>query len=105
VIRAILAMTPWFVSLLHPRPPVAITHGTATWYSNGPGIYAAAGPALRHGHWRGRSVQVCTHSRCLTVRLTDWCRCGGGRVIDLSPAAFARLAPLSRGTVRVEVRD
>jgi rare lipoprotein A (peptidoglycan hydrolase) len=41
------------------------------------------------------------------VRLTDWCQCYRGerreRIIDLSDDAFARLAPLSTGVVRVTV--
>jgi rare lipoprotein A (peptidoglycan hydrolase) len=51
-------------------------------------------------------VQVCA-SRCVTVRLTDSCQCYRGetreRLIDLSDDAFARLAPLSRGVIRVTV--
>lgn len=83
--------------------------GTASWYWNGPGLYAAAGPALRVGAWRGRLVTVCAAaksgvvSRCLHVRLTDACQCYGTRLLDLSRDAFARLAPLSVGLVRVRV--
>ena len=91
--------------------PVAASHvprdGVATWYDDGPGLYAAAGPALRHGDWRGSRVRVCAGERCITVRLSDWCACGprGGRttVLDLSADAFRRLAPLSRGVIRVRV--
>jgi hypothetical protein len=64
---------------------------------------AAAGPALRVGHWRGRVVTVCA-AVCIRVRLIDLCQCYGSRVIDLSDESFGRLAPLSRGLVRVEVR-
>ena len=81
--------------------------GRASWYDDGGGLYAAAGPALRVGDWRGRLVTVCAGS-CVKVRLTDWCQCYENtdreRVIDLSPAAFTALAPLSRGLVKVEVR-
>jgi hypothetical protein len=87
--------------------------GTATWYCK-PGVsvchdaypggmYAAAGPKLRVGNWRGRVVRVCGNGRCINVKLIDWCACGGGRVIDLYSDAFRRLAPLSSGTVRVTV--
>src|SRR4051812_17147745 len=34
--------------------------GTASWYDVGKGLYGAAGPALRKGHWRGRTVSVCS---------------------------------------------
>ena len=83
--------------------------GYATWYSVGPGLYAAAGPALRVGDWRGRMVEVCangTHA-CLRLRLVDHCACGDRRgtatVLDLSADAFSMLAPLSRGLVEVTV--
>ena len=87
--------------------------GTATWYcktgvsachhSYPGGMYAAAGPALRVGAWRGRSVRVCGGGTCITVRLIDWCACGGGHIIDLYSDAFRRLAPLSAGGVHVTV--
>jgi hypothetical protein len=86
---------------------VVVSSGLATWYNNGPGFYGAAGPALRKGNWRGRAVIVCHSGRCVKVRLTDWCACGPRHgvqtVIDLSPAAFRALAPLSRGIIKVEV--
>jgi len=71
-------------------------------YSHSSGMYAAAGPALRVGDWRGRVIQVCT-SRCINVTLVDWCACPN-RVIDLFGDAFRRLAPLSTGIVPVTVR-
>jgi len=81
--------------------------GVATWYDDGPGLYAAAGPSLRHGDWRGSRVRVCAGDRCVDATLRDWCACGSRRgvptVLDLSPAAFRRLAPLSRGVVHVRV--
>lgn len=81
--------------------------GVATWYADGPGLYAAAGPALRHGDWRGSIVRVCAGDRCVDATLRDWCACGDRRgvptLLDLSPAAFRRLAPLSRGVVAVTV--
>jgi hypothetical protein len=93
------------------RPVTAIPSpglsGRASWY-RAPAGTAAAGPALRRalGDWRGSRVQVCA-SRCVVVSLTDWCQCYRGedreRLIDLSDDAFARLAPLSRGLVRVTV--
>ena len=80
--------------------------GSATWYcctrGHSSGEYvAAAGPALRVGNWRGRYVTVCA-SRCIRVRLVDWCGCPG-HVIDLHPGAFRSIAPLSRGVVSVRV--
>lgn len=83
--------------------------GFATWYDdpNRDGLYAAAGPALRVGDWRGDTVRVSAGGRSVTVRLVDFCACGDrhgtATVIDLSSAAFRRLAPLSQGLVRVTV--
>ena len=97
-------------------PPGRIrARGTATWYcvagvsachrSAGSGMYAAAGPALRVGHWRGRRVTVCQgDDDCVRVKLIDWCACEDGRVVDLYGDAFRRLAPLSNGEIRVTVR-
>lgn len=66
------------------------------------GLYAAAGPALRVGAWRGRLVTVCHRTLCARARLVDWCACPG-RLVDLYGSVFGRLAPLSRGLIRVEV--
>jgi rare lipoprotein A (peptidoglycan hydrolase) len=66
-------------------------------------MYAAAGSELRVGAWRGRLVRVCSSGRCVSVRLIDWCACGGARIIDLYSDAFRRLAPLNAGVVRVTV--
>jgi hypothetical protein len=78
--------------------------GLATWYPAQIG-HAAAGPSLRVGRWRGRIVVVCVGAtrRCISVRLTDWCRCGHGHIVDLAAGSFRRLAPLSRGVVSVVV--
>jgi hypothetical protein len=98
-----------------PTPPPNPTHsvsGRAAWYCNNGsgcpagysgGLYAAAGPELRIGNWRGRTVTVCGSGNCINVKLVDWCACGGARVIDLFGAAYGRLAPLSTGTLAVRV--
>ena len=97
-------------------PVVGRSHrvgGTASWYCQtgvsachrdyAGGMYAAAGPALRVGDWRGRHVRVCTGSNCVIVQLIDWCACGSGPAIDLYSDAFRRLAPLSEGTISITV--
>ncbi len=99
-----------------PKPPPNPTHsvrGSASWYCkpgvsachNGysGGLYAAAGPALRVGNWRGRTVSVCGSGNCVNVKLIDSCWCASGRVIDLYSDAFRRLAPTSVGTISVRV--
>ncbi len=80
------------------KPGVSACH-----YQYSGGLYAAAGPALRVGNWRGRTVNVCSGSRCVRVKLIDWCQCYGTRVIDLYSDAFSRLASLSEGTISVRV--
>ena len=80
------------------KPGVSACH-----YQYSGGMYAAAGPALRVGDWRGRTVTVCGSGNCVNVKLMDWCACGSGRVIDLYSDAFSRLAPLSSGTLSVRV--
>lgn len=100
-----------------PTPkPKAASHrvsGVSSWYclpgvsdchyAYSGGFYAAAGPALRVGSWRGRTVHVCSGGRCVNVKLIDWCQCYGSRVIDLYSDAFRRLSPLSEGTIPVTV--
>lgn len=90
----------------------ALLGGVATWYVDAKhhphgGLYAAAGPSLRHGEWRGSLVRVTSGGRSVTVRLTDFCACGDRNgiptILDLSADAFRKLAPLSRGIVAVEV--
>lgn len=92
-----------------PRQPDAEASGVASWYRWRHGE-AAAGPALRRvlgPAWRGRTVLVHHGGRSVRVVLTDWCQCYRGRpderIIDLDARAFAALAPLSSGLIRVEV--
>lgn len=80
--------------------------GQATWYDDGPGLYAAAGPKLRAliPGYLGRYVEVCARGVCLRLRLVTSCWCvPNSRIVDLSPEAFSRLAPLSQGIVSVSV--
>jgi hypothetical protein len=96
------------MALSTPTSPATVA-GTASWYDFYP-RQAAAGPRLRAmlgSGWRGSTVKVCVLSKCLAVRLTDWCQCYRGtareRLIDLDDRTFAALMPLSRGIVRVKV--
>lgn len=80
--------------------------GVASWYrgtysSGERTLYAAVG-SWRWGDTPYR-VTVTAGDRSVTVVVRDHCHaCEDGRpLIDLSPAAFAALAPLSRGIVRV----
>jgi hypothetical protein len=89
------------------RTPLSVK-GVASWYCctahYGDGLYAAAGRALRAflgPKWRGMRVRVCAAS-CIVVRLVDW-MANPKALIDLEPAAFRLLAPLSRGLITVRV--
>ena len=89
-------------------PPPAI-RGVASWYRYIPG-HAAAGPALRRAlgpAWRGKVVRVVRRTETGThfalVKLTDWCACPNGRIVDLDVRSFARLGSPSLGLVRIEV--
>ncbi len=115
-----LTVAPKVIAARTPRPAPQVASGgstgasgKATWYCK-PGVsvchraypggmYAAAGPRLRVGKWRGRVVQVCGGGTCISVKLIDWCACPGARVIDLYSDAFRRLAPLNKGTIDVTV--
>lgn len=89
--------------------------GLASWYCRvgvsactrgypASGLYAAAGPALRVGNWRGRWVTVTANGRSVRARLSDWCACPGGRVIDLYASIVNALGlSLSRGIYTVRV--
>ena len=95
-------------AIVRPVEASSYRSGQATWYcctrGYSAGSYvAAAGPALRIGHWRGRYVTVWSGLRHVRVRLSDFCVCRAGVVIDLHPSAFRALAPLSRGVVKVRV--
>lgn len=100
--------------LLAPVAPTApLVAGGASWYGTGPGAgEAAAGPGLRRAlgvHWRGQHVRVCRAgtTRCVRVRLSDWCSCPArGRQVDLSDEDFrtlTRTALRPRGNLRLGV--
>lgn len=84
-----------------PMPDGSSITGIASWYDAGPGLYAAV-PTWRWGDEPYR-VRVTAGHRSVVVTVLDFCGCPGGRVIDLSADAFARLAPLSAGLVRVTI--
>jgi rare lipoprotein A (peptidoglycan hydrolase) len=70
-------------------------------------VRLGAVPSFRWGD-RPYRVRVCRQdrpTRCVTVRIVSFCRCPDGRVIDLSPWAFSKLAPTWRGTLPVSVED
>lgn len=90
-----------------PLPPGVL--GVASWYADKlrpAGALYAAMPRYRRGG-PAQKVMACAGSRCVTVPVVDFCQCHVGtpdeRLIDLSPAAFSRLAPLSVGLIEVSL--
>lgn len=91
----------------HSVAPEAVPtiHGKATWYcctrGYGPSDMVAA-IDRKDAPWRkGDRVRVTAGDRSVVVQIVDVCACKGRRVIDLSSGAFLRLAPLSRGVIRI----
>jgi len=68
-------------------------------YRKGETVMYAAVPGFKWGDEAYRAL-VCYKGKCVNVTIRD-CLCSrkGGGYIDLSPAAFMRLAPLSRGAL------
>ena len=80
-------------------------------------MYAAVGTFKYRNkpYW----VQVCRvgTTKCVTVLVRDYCHgawralkakkwsATSRRVIDLSPAAFIQLAPMSRGVIEVTIKE
>lgn len=77
--------------------------GVATYYDDGPGYYGSV-PTWHAGD-TPYPATVCHAGRCVAVTVRGYCACGDrhgkATVIDLSPAAFRRLAPLSAGVIDV----
>jgi hypothetical protein len=94
----------------------ALIGGKATWcaptpthcQSWGGGALVGAVPSFSYGD-EPYLAEVCSGGACVTVTVVSYCACGdrGGEptVIDLSPAAFSRLAPLSAGVIDVTMES
>lgn len=88
-----------------------LASGQASWYCRSGvsictrghpgGLYAAIRRDLLY--LRGRSISVCTSSKCIRVTVID-CNCGThANLIDLYSDAYRRLAPLSSGRINVRI--
>lgn len=98
--------------------PMSTVTGTATWYCGkgqqgtsyctagyGPQDLVAAIDRKDSSFRKGDRVRVSSGGRSVVVTIVDVCGCRGRRVIDLSSAAFRRLAPLSRGVIPVTLES
>jgi len=125
MISALLALVLIGAAPIEPGPAVATWYDATrnhAWYTQEPRRGAVSrnqddGPyryyaAVRGFRWGDRPYQldVCRTDiadRCVRVWVVDWCSClkrrPGREAIDLSPAAFLRLAPLGRGVVPVMI--
>jgi hypothetical protein len=89
-------------------PTTAQEPHIATWYEDGPGLYAAV-PSYRFGD-PTYQLRVSRGDSSVVVTVRDFCGCPRGVDIDLSPAAFAALVPgeptpLSLGVIEVTIGD
>jgi hypothetical protein len=75
--------------------------GQATWYATPWGGLSAASPWLPFGTLV--TVTDLETGNAVTVIINDRGPFSPGRIVDLSPAAFAALAPLSRGVLHVRI--
>ena len=88
--------------LYHFHEAIDTDRGDATWFS---GETGACGKPLRglyaaHKTWPcGSLVSVRSGGKYVFVKILDRGPYGDGRIIDLSPKAFKKLAPLSVGVI------
>ena len=94
-------------------PPQPTKAGKASWYGERfAGRKTASGErfnpqAMTTAHKSlpfGTDLEVCRKGQCVEVRVTDRGPFTPGRSLDLSRAAFAELAPTSKGVINVEWR-
>jgi hypothetical protein len=125
MIATLLALVLLGGGQVEPGPAVATWYDATrnhAWYTQDPRPGAArrnqdGGPypyyaAVRGFVWSNKPYQldVCRTdipNRCVRVWVVDWCGCykrrPGREAIDLSPAAFLKLGPLSRGVLPVRL--
>src|SRR5205814_10176423 len=83
-----------------PSPASRVQVGEATWYETGHSGFTAAHPTLPFG--THVTVTNLANGRSVTVIINDRGPFGG-RSIDLSPEAFAQIAPLGQGVAHVRL--
>ncbi len=76
--------------------------GVASWYAH-TGTMSAANPWLPLGSYV--KVTNLDNGKSVIVRINDRGPFGNGRIIDLDKVAFAKIAPLGQGTVRVKMEE
>jgi len=91
--------------------PTYVEYGLASWYNEGPqtangetfnpGALTAAHKTLPF-NTRVRVTNI-ENDKTVVVRINDRGPFVSGRIIDLSEAAFATIAPLSQGVAKVHI--
>jgi len=95
---------PWSMddgTLTEPGTGATTEGGEASWYDPPWSGLTAAHPWLPFGTYVTVTDRVT--GRSVTVVIDDRGPFGPGRIIDLSPEAFAQLAPLGRGVLHVDL--
>ncbi|KAI9281114.1 RlpA-like double-psi beta-barrel-protein domain-containing protein-containing protein [Sporodiniella umbellata] len=64
-------------------------------------VAALSSSVMEGGSYCGKSVTVKSSGKSVTVKAVDTCPSCGEDDVDLSPAAFKKLAPLNKGRIDV----
>ncbi|KAF8685441.1 Non-catalytic module family expn protein [Rhizoctonia solani] len=76
--------------------------GACGWNNKDSELVVALGPSKYNKAKKcGQSITVKSGSKSVKVKVVDLCPSCGGGSLDLSPAAFKKLAPLSKGVIQV----
>ncbi|CAE7109535.1 unnamed protein product [Rhizoctonia solani] len=76
--------------------------GACGWRNKDSELVVALGPSKYNKVKKcGQSITVKSGGKSVKVKVVDLCPSCGGGSLDLSPAAFKKLAPLSKGVIQV----
>ncbi|CAE6440803.1 unnamed protein product [Rhizoctonia solani] len=76
--------------------------GACGWRNKDSELVVALGPSkYKKVKKCGQSITVKSGGKSVNVKVVDLCPSCGGGSLDLSPAAFKKLAPLSKGVIQV----
>ncbi|CAE6418088.1 unnamed protein product, partial [Rhizoctonia solani] len=76
--------------------------GACGWRNKDSELVVAVGPSKYNKVKKcGQSITVKSGGKSVNVKVVDLCPSCGGGSLDLSPAAFKKLAPLGKGVIQV----
>ncbi|PWN97791.1 hypothetical protein FA09DRAFT_297571, partial [Tilletiopsis washingtonensis] len=64
-------------------------------------VVALGARQFAHGSRCGHRIRVCHEGNCISVQVVDRCESCDFGSLDMSPSAFARLAPKSEGVISI----